>query len=266
MTQMSGGKCCLTGLDCQRNRGEDPRGPCSTPFRAPHSGCGGQLSPWPAAGSVCSTQQPRRTPLGRRPDHRWTCHQQPGGGHNAGSALSRHVCDPLLHRSCCTRVPPVLPARKGLTDCSNLMNEDDSERSQIFCGGQGTIVMSIAPASMKESTAHKPTTVGNMCHCVCVWGGRGEGADTRRCPCYTTYTETAHLEIIQTGCSIASLLQSSSHEGSQLLRLVTSLSSWEAAQRVAALEPDILPSSARKIEEAKVRPFLSLQAGPGLTW
>ena len=30
------------------------------------------------------------------------------------------------------------------------------------------------------------------------------------------------------------------------------MSSWEAAQKIAVLEPDILPSSARKIEEAKV--------------
>ena len=41
-------------------------------------------------------------------------------------------------------------------------------------------------------------------------------------------------------------------EGSTLPLLATEKSTWEAAQQVSAITPDILPSSARKIEEAKV--------------
>ena len=53
-------------------------------------------------------------------------------------------------------------------------------------------------------------------------------------------------------------MQGASQEGSQLLRMETELSSWDAASKISGMAPDILPSSARKIEEAKVH--LSLQS------
>lgn len=48
------------------------------------------------------------------------------------------------------------------------------------------------------------------------------------------------------------VVQGASQEGSQLLRMETDMSSWDATSKIAGLAPDILPSSARKIEEAKV--------------
>ena len=48
------------------------------------------------------------------------------------------------------------------------------------------------------------------------------------------------------------LVQGACQEGSQLLRMEIGMSSWDAASKIAGLAPDILPSSARKIEEAKV--------------
>lgn len=42
-------------------------------------------------------------------------------------------------------------------------------------------------------------------------------------------------------------------EGSQLPLLATELSASDAFQEISRIAPDILPSSARKIEESKVR-------------
>lgn len=54
-------------------------------------------------------------------------------------------------------------------------------------------------------------------------------------------------------CIHLNVRQGGGVEGSQLPLLATELSASDAFQEISRIAPDILPSSARKIEESKVR-------------